>query len=106
MEFAPGCVDLFGVGFGPNAQYAFEKFWKLQVFVLVLTRLATSRRNLRLAIWSIVLGCLYLGYDAFTAPRWRFALGRLEAFGGPDIATSSGASAHLAAMLPIVGLAF
>ncbi len=95
-----------GIGYSGTAQYAFEKFWKLQVFVLILVRLVTTRRNLKLLIWAIVGGSFYLGYDAFTAPYRSFLLGRLEAFGGPDISTSSGASAHLVAMLPIIGIAF
>jgi len=96
----------FGVVFDASAEFAFEKFWKLQVFVLILSRLAISRRNLHLVIWTIVAGSLYLGYDAFTAPHDAFLLGRLEIFGGPDISTSSGASAHLASMLPIIAVAF
>ena len=95
-----------GIGYGPTAQYAFEKFWKLQVFVLILARLATTRRNLKLVFWSLTAGSFYLGYDAYTAPYRSFLLGRLEAFGGPDIATSSGAGAHLTAMLPIIGIVF
>jgi len=97
---------LLGIGYGPTAQYAFEKFWKLQVFVLILARLVVSRVNLRLVIWTVVVGSLYLGYEAFSAPAWRFTLGRLDAFGGSDISTSSGAGAHLAAMIPIAGAAF
>lgn len=95
-----------GIGFTYTAQAAFEKFWKLQVFVLILVRLATTRRNLELVIWSIVAGSLYLGWDAHTAPPSAFTRGRLEVFGGPDIATSSGAAAHLTAMLPIIGIGF
>lgn len=97
---------VFGVDYGPFARYAFEKFWKLQVFVLILARLAITRRNLFVVIWSIVAGSFYLGYDALTASPDKFLLGRLESFGGPDIATSSGAAAHLTAMLPIIGIAF
>ncbi len=95
-----------GVGYGPTAQYAFEKFWKLQVFVLIMVRLATTRRNLMLVFWTLVAGSFYLGYDAFSAPYRSFLMGRLEAFGGPDISTSSGAGAHLTAMLPIIGIVF
>lgn len=95
-----------GTAYGPTAQYAFEKFWKLQVFVLILARLATTRRNLMLVFGSLVVGSAYLGYDAYTAPYRSFLQGRLEAFGGPDISTSSGAGAHLTAMLPIIGIVF
>ncbi|UCE60623.1 MAG: O-antigen ligase family protein [Phycisphaerales bacterium] len=97
---------LIGIGFDDRAQYSFEKFWKMLVFLLVLGRLATSRNNLRIVIWTIVVGSLYLGYDAYTAPKWRFAIGRLEVIGGPDMNTTSGASAHFAAMLPVIGIAF
>lgn len=95
-----------GIGYDYSAQAGFEKFWKLQVFVLILVRLATNRRNLELVIWSIVAGSLYLGWDAHTAPPSAFTRGRLEVFGGPDIATSSGAAAHLTAMLPIIGIGY
>jgi hypothetical protein len=97
---------IFGIGFTGPARDAFEKFWKMQVFVLILGRLAITRGNLKIVIWTIVLGSLYLGHDAYTAPVWRFARGRLDVFGGPDTATSSGISAHLAAMLPIIGIGF
>lgn len=97
---------VLGVGFGLSAASAFEKFWKLQVFVLLLVRLATTRGNFQLTIWAIIAGSFYLGYDAYTAPPHAFAKGRLEVFGGPDIATSSGAAAHLTAMLPIIGIGF
>ena len=76
------------------------------MFVLILARLATTRENLKLVIWTLVAGSCYLGYDAYTASYRSFLLGRLEAFGGPDISTSSGAAAHLTAMLPIIGVAF
>jgi len=97
---------VFGIGFGGTAQFAFEKFWKLQAFVLILGRLTTTRQNLKIVIWTIVLGSLYMGHDAYTASPWRFSFGRLDVFGGPDMSTSSGASAHLVAMLPIIGIAF
>jgi len=97
---------LLGVGFDDSAKFAFEKFWKLQVFVLILARLATTRANLLLVLWTIVGGSLYLGWEAFTAPLWRFTLGRLDTFGGSDISTSSGAAAHLAGMLPLACVAF
>ncbi|MCO6435863.1 MAG: O-antigen ligase family protein [Phycisphaerae bacterium] len=97
---------VMGTGFGFSASSSFEKFWKLQVFVLILVRLATTRGNFQLALWTIVAGSFYLGWDAFTAPAHAFSKGRLEVFGGPDIATSSGAAAHLTAMLPLIGVAF
>lgn len=95
-----------GVGSGPGALQMFEKLWKVLLFVLILGRLATTRHNLRLVVWALVVGSLYVGYDAFTAPSSSFWLGRLEQIGGPDFSTTSGAAAYMAAMLPIVGTAF
>ena len=97
---------VIGVEFGATATREFTKFWKVLLFTLILTRLASVRKNLLMVMWALVIGCLYLGYDAYTAPSWAFLLGRLETFGGPDFSTSSGAAAHLSAMLPIIGTAF
>ena len=92
-----------GVGFGPVAQQEFDKFWKVMVFTWILGRLAASRANLKIVLWTIVLGSLYVGYDGAAAS---FVLGRLEAVGGPDFSTTSGTAAHLSAMLPLIGAMF
>jgi len=104
---AIAAVTLF-TGFGPTpaALFEFEKFWKEMLFVMLLTRMASTRTNLRIVVWTLVVGSLYLGYDAYTAPSDAFVLGRLDKIGGPDISTTSGAAAHLVAMLPIIGAAF
>ena len=100
-------LNLFtGWGYNENSQYAFEKFWKMMLFALILSRLTSSRHNLKLVLWAFVAGSLYIGYDAYTAPPSAFWLGRLERIGGPDFATTSGAAAHLSAMLPLIGTAF
>ncbi|MFQ5413511.1 MAG: O-antigen ligase family protein [Phycisphaerae bacterium] len=97
---------ILGVGFSTETTYDFEKLWKMLVFVFVLAHLATTRRNLQLVLWALVIGTLYLGYDAYTAPKWQFVHGRLNHVGGPDFKTTSGLAAHLTAILPLVGVAF
>lgn len=102
-----GAISLFiGYGIHTWSLFAFEKLWKMLLFVFILCRLATTRQNLRLVIWCFVAGSLYIGWDAFTAPASAFWLGRLELIGGPDFSSTSGTAAHLAAMLPIIGVAF
>jgi putative inorganic carbon (HCO3(-)) transporter len=102
-----GIMNIFlGVRWDPWAQFVFEKFWKLMVFVIVLGRLATTRQNLRWVMWTFILGSLYLGHNAYTAPSWAFAHGRLEGVGGPDFNSTSGLAAHLASMLPLIGVMF
>ncbi len=95
-----------GYDYDPLAHYAFEKLWKMMLFVLILGRLAAARENLQLVIWCIVAGAIYLGYDAYTANTDDFVHGRLEEIGGADFSTTSGAAAHTVAMLPIIGIAF
>ncbi len=97
---------VLGIGIYPSTSQAMDKFWKIILFVLILTRLASTRKNLRLVIWSLVAGSMYIGYDAYTAPPDAFLMGRLERIGGPDFSTTSGAAAHLVAMLPIIGGAY
>jgi hypothetical protein len=104
---AIAAINLFmGVGITAAALFEFEKFWKEILFVLLMTRMASTRENLRIVIWTLVIGSLYFGYDAYTAPSDAFILGRLDKIGGPDTSTTSGAAAHLVAMLPIIGAAF
>lgn len=96
---------VIGVGYNDSSAFAFEKFWKVMLFVMILTRLASTRENLRMVVWTLVLGSMYLGFDAYTAPLHAFVEGRLDRVGGPDISTTSGAAAHLVSMLPIIGVA-
>lgn len=97
---------LIGYGYTSSAKYAFEKIWKMLLFVLVIGRLATTRKNFHMVIWAFVAGSLYIGYDAYTASPSAFRHGRLNQIGGPDFSTTSGTSAHLVAMLPLIGMAF
>ncbi|MCP4592611.1 MAG: O-antigen ligase family protein [bacterium] len=83
-----------------------EKFIKLSIFVMCLTHLVSNRRAFNVLLWTLVLGSLVLGYDAYTAPRGEFISGRLESVGGPDFRASSGLAVHMAAMLPLIGAAF
>ena len=97
---------LIGVGFGLTAQAEFDKFWKVLFFTFILGRVTATRSNLHMVLWVVVVGSLFLGYDAYTAPESSFVLGRLESIGGPDFSTTSGAAAHLGAMLPLIGAMF
>jgi len=95
-----------GIGIYSSTTYTFDKFWKVVLFVLILTRMASTRVNFRIVIWTLVAGSFYIGYDAYTAPPTAFVQGRLDRVGGPDFSTTSGAAAHMVAMLPLIGAAF
>lgn len=105
--FLTGLLNVFmGVGFAENAQIEFDKFWKVLLFTFILGRVVAGRANLHLVMWALVAGSLFVGYDAYTAPESAFVMGRLEKIGGPDFSTTSGAAAHLSAMLPLIGAMF
>lgn len=97
---------LTGVGYNAEMAARLDKFWKMMLFVFVMGRLISTRRELTLLLWTFVIGTLYLGREAFIAPPSRFHLGRLNDIGGPDFQFSSGFAVHLAAVLPLVGAAF
>jgi len=97
---------MIGIGIFSSTTHTFNKFWKVILFVLVLTRMASTRKNFRIVLWALVVGSFYLGYDAYTAPPTAFVQGRLDRVGGPDFSTTSGAAAHMVAMLPIIGAVF
>lgn len=98
--------------FGREDEYSwlvplvFDKLWKMMLFVLILGRLAASRRNLTLVLWALAIGSLNIGVDALNAPRSAFRDGRLNDIGGIDFLSTSGAAGHLTAMLPLIGVLF
>lgn len=95
-------------GLRPSRQSAYltSKFIKMMIFIFCLTRLTTTKRTFEIVLWALVIGTLYIGYDAWTAPRGAFARGRLSRIGGPDFRHSSGLAAHMGAMLPLIAMAF
>ncbi len=101
-----GFLGIFtGVGYTGESAARLDKFWKMLLFVLIMGRLLTTRETLRRFLWTIVIGTLYLGREAFIAGPSRFHLGRLNDIGGPDFQFSSGFAVHLGAVLPLVGAA-
>lgn len=83
------------------------KLTKIVIFAMILTHVVTSAKSLDWLLWALVVGTLFLGYQAYTAPRWMFTAGnQLEAIGGPDFRESNGLAAYLAACLWIIGIQF
>jgi len=86
--------------------YAPLKMTKIVIFVLLMTHVVTTVKHLNLLFWAIVVGAIFLGHQADTAPEWMFATGRLNAIGGPDFRESNGLATYLVACLPIIGVQF
>lgn len=82
------------------------KFMKVVIFLLIITHVVTTRKNLTLFLWAMIIGTLYLSYQGCTAPRSMFATGRLTGIGGPDFSSTNGYAGYLAACLPIIGVQF
>lgn len=98
--------EFVGIVPSPTSQYLTDKFVKMMAFIFFMTRITTTRRNYMLVMWAIVLGTLYIGYDAWTAPRGAFEYGRLQRVGGPDFRHSSGLAAHMVTVIPLVAATF
>ncbi|MEE9294274.1 MAG: O-antigen ligase family protein [Phycisphaerae bacterium] len=96
--------EFTGMGPSPENTGLTDKFVKMMIFVFCLTRVTTTKDNFIIVMWVLVLGSLYIGYDAWTAPRGAFSRGRLEVVGGPDFRHSSGLAAHMSAMLPLIAV--
>lgn len=76
-------------------------FAKYALLVALIYKCVNSEENLRLFLWTHVLGCAYLGWIVFTT----YDGGRFEGFGGPDInEANSGALQIVTGMLVAASL--
>ncbi|HUT57298.1 MAG TPA: O-antigen ligase family protein [Phycisphaerae bacterium] len=82
------------------------KMTKVVIWTLMLTHLFTTLKDLNRLMWVLVVGCLILGYQAYTAPAFQFTRGRLQSVGGADFNEANFLAAFLASMLPLVGVQF
>lgn len=82
------------------------KMTKVVVFVFLLTHVVTNLKGMNLLVWTLVLGALSLGFDAYGTPLGAFVKGRLEGVGGPDFGDANFLAAYMAAMLPLIGAQF
>ena len=101
MVFGEKTVGLYTVVDHPTI-----KMLKLMAFAMMLSHVVTTQRRLEALLWTLVIGALLLGLQAYYTPRSAYAAGRLETVGGTDFAESNVLAAFLAAMLPIVGIQF
>ena len=101
-----GISSLIGTGTSDYGMVLLDKSFKMTIFLVCLSRMASVERNYRVVLWTLVIGSLVIGYDAFNAPSDDFANGRLNFVGGPDFRESSGLAAHMAATLPLIGAVF
>jgi O-antigen ligase len=96
----------FGIGQTEYTSILLDKMIKMAVFLACMVRMGSTRKNFRIVLWTLVIGTLMVGYDAYTASSDDFFDGRLNSVGGVDFRESSGLAAHLASMLPLVAVVF
>jgi O-antigen ligase len=82
------------------------KLTKVVIFVLMMTHIVTTLRDLDWLFWVLVASALVLGLQAYYTPRSVFVSGRLETVGGPDFSASNDLAAYLSAILPLIGIQF
>lgn len=82
------------------------KMAKVVFFTLMLTHVVTVRKNVDRVVWLLVITSLMLGVQAYDTPHEWYNKGRLETVGGPDFRESNILAAHLAAVLPLIGMQF
>lgn len=95
----------FGAGQSRYSAMLIDKTVKMAIFLVCFVKMGGTRRNFRVILWTLVVGTLIIGYDAFNASKGDFLDGRLNFVGGVDFRESSGLAAHSAAMLPLIGVA-
>lgn len=78
------------------------KMVKVVIFLLMLTHVVTSFKDLNRLLWGMTIAALLLGLKAYDMPGG----GRLESVGGPDFAESNFFAAFMATMLPIIAIQF
>ena len=82
------------------------KMLKLLVVVFLMTHIVTTIKQFNVFLLAFVLGALFLGYQAYVAPSWSFASGRLDFIGGSDFRNANSLAAHFAACLPLIAVYF
>ena len=97
---------LLGFGFNEEETNAL-KMTKVMIILLMAGLVITDLKKYEMMIWALIIAGLYLGVEAFNAPDWMFAGGRLDrGMGGSDFAEGNFLGAHFAMLLPFIGVMF
>jgi O-antigen ligase len=92
--------------FSPSLEISVMNYTRLLKFVLLFFMIIAAVRNpkdFRLALWSIVLGAAYIGYEVTFNDRGRFIGGRLEDVGAAGVENANALASLTATVLPLAG---
>ena len=76
---------------------------KFTLLLGVVTLAVTDRTDFRIALWSMVLGAAYLGWEVTINDRGEIDSGRLEGIGAAGVANANQLAALVATILPLTG---
>jgi O-antigen ligase len=89
-----------------DADHPAVKMAKVMFFVLMVSHVVTGLKEFEILLWTLCLGSLVLGLQAYETPPSAFLGSRLETVGGADFGESNFLGAFLATMLPLIGVLF
>jgi hypothetical protein len=90
----------------PDLEVSLDNYIRVVKFVLLFFLIVNSVRNprdLRLVLWSVVLGASYLGFEATVNDRGRMVNGRLEGIGAAGVANANELASLMVTILPLAG---
>jgi O-antigen ligase len=79
---------------------------KFTALLVAVTMAIRDRAELRIAMWSIVLGAAYIGYEVTINERGSLSGGRLEGIGAAGVANANQLASLMATILPLTGALF
>jgi O-antigen ligase len=90
----------------PSIEISLENYLRLLKFVLLFFLIVASIRrhsDLRLVLWSIIIGAAYIGYEVTVNDRGRFIKGRLEGVGAAGVDDANQLASLMATVLTLAG---
>jgi O-antigen ligase len=96
-------VNIVHFLFAPNQAVSFERYFLVVKFFALFVVLGVCIRDpkaLRLAMWSLVLGAGYIGYEVTINERGQFFDGRLQGIGAAGVQEPNELAALLGTVLP------
>jgi O-antigen ligase len=102
-------IDMSVRDLSATSQLPADKMPKVALFVLLMTHIMVRYQDFTKLWWLLILvGGLYVGWDAFTATDTpsRFVHGRLDILGGADFNEANTGATHLAFVCVLAGCQF
>lgn len=90
----------------PDFFISLDNYVRLMKFVALFFMIVVAVRNpadFRLALWSVVLGAAFIGYEVTVNDTGRMVGGRLEGVGAAGVTDANGLASLMVTVLPLAG---